>query len=157
MWDSVIICNYHIWVLFEGPCWNPIGSISFYQENHLKRRSVRKWGQWGELVPMPGRASVTDGCFPPRLILLSCLFQNRFTAFKTLSPSLQLWGRQIFGAWRESWLVQRLEVGEGGMPGLPTKLAQAHRGATWLPTLSLCNTFKNEFSNPASWWNYMYR
>lgn len=74
-----------------------------------------------------------------------------------LSPSLQSWGRQIFRAWRESWLVQGLEVGGGGMPGLPTKLAQAHRGATWLPTLSLCNTFKNEFSNPASWWNYMYR
>lgn len=95
--DSVIICNYHIWVLFEGPCWNPIGSISFYQENHLKRRSVRKWGRGESWYPCQAGPGVTDGCFPPRLILLSCLFQNRFAAFKTVPLSAVVRKANIWG------------------------------------------------------------
>lgn len=121
--------------VFAGHCWSPGGGTPF-----IRKAICGGWsghedsvGTWCPLQAGPG---LTRGCFSSQAVLLSCLSRIDFASFKTLSPSLQTWGRQISGAWREEWQVQGLGegpfsgAGEGGLLGWPPKLAQVHWGAT---------------------------
>lgn len=83
--------------------WNPIGSISCYQESHLKGRSGNADG-WGTWCPSRAGPGLHNGCFPLWVILLSCLFCNQFAVFKTVLLSVrseegQFWGLEGRTGW----------------------------------------------------------
>lgn len=113
-------------------------------------------GAWCPCWAGPG---LTDGFLSPWAILLSCLFQNRFCRFWD-SVSFSAEARKANHQGLKGELAgPRAGGGAGSLgededrrPGWTPKLVQTHTGAAYFQRFH--SVTHNEFSSPASWWNW---